>query len=123
MLGWVPFNEMQALFAASELVLLPSICHENSPVVIYQSYQMGTPVAASQVGGIPELIEPNRTGALFQANDPAALAESVIAHLNRPATERRRMRQNCVRRVRTQLTLNQHLDQHLAIYREVLDAR
>lgn len=123
MLGWVPFNEMQFLFAASELVLLPSTCHENSPVVIYQSYQAGTPVAASQIGGIPELIEPNSTGALFPAGDPAALADSVIAHLARPATERRRMRQNCVRRARTQLTLNQHLDQHLAIYREVLDAR
>jgi glycosyltransferase involved in cell wall biosynthesis len=122
-LGWVPFNEMQALFAASELVLLPSTCHENSPVVIYQSYQMGTPVAGSQIGGIPELIEPDCTGTLFPANDPVALADSVAAHLARPAAERRRMRQHCVQRARTELTLERHLDQHLAIYREVVDAR
>lgn len=122
-LGWVPFNEMLALYAASELVLLPSTCHENSPVVIYQSYQMGTPVAGSQIGGIPELIEPGSTGALFPPFDPAALADSVAAHLARPAAERRRMRQNCVRMARTHLTLARHLDQHLALYQEVLSAR
>ena len=122
-LGWVSFNEMLALYAASELVLLPSTCHENSPVVIYQSYQMGTPVAAAQIGGIPELIEPDRTGALFPPFDPVALADSVAAHLDRPPAERRQMRQNCVQVARTQLTLDSHLDQHLAIYHEVLSAR
>jgi len=46
----------------------------------------------------------------------------LLAHLARPAAERRRMRQTCVQTARTHLTLARHLDQHLAIYQEVLRA-
>lgn len=118
--GRIPFNAMHALFAAADLTLLPSVWPENSPMTIYENYQVGTPVVASRIGGIPELIEHGNTGYLVPPNDPAALVEQVVAHTQRPAHERRRMRQACVQRVRTQYTLDQHLDALLAVYAEVI---
>lgn len=119
-LGWVPFGEMQALYAASDLTLVPSIWHENSPVVIYQSLQVGTPVAASTIGGSPELIELDQTGYLYAPHDPNELANSVRQHFSRPAHERRIMRQRCAEVALTRWSIEQHIDQHLTLYQELM---
>lgn len=122
LLGMVPFTNRHALFASADLTLMLSVCHENSPVVIYDSFQTGTPVAGSEFGGIPELIHHGDTGYLFPVGDATALAEAVIAHFARPALERRRMRQRCVREVRTRLTMDNHLRDLMNVYEEVLSA-
>lgn len=122
LLGMVPFTARQVVFALADLTVVPSVCHENSPVVIYDSFQSGTPVVGSQFGGIPELIRHGDTGYLFPVNDPAALAEAVIAHFSRPALERRRMRQRCVAEVRTRLSMEQHLQGLMKVYEEVRGA-
>jgi glycosyltransferase involved in cell wall biosynthesis len=119
-LGWVPFGEMLALYAASDLTLSPSIWHENSSVVILQSHQMGTPVAASRIGGNPELVAADETGYLFAPGDPEALAQQVARHFAKAPHERRAMRRACVESVRAQWSLEQHLDQHVAIYQQVI---
>ena len=112
----------QALFAIADLVLVPSVLHENSPVVIYQSFQVGTPVIGSDFGGIPELIRVGETGYLFPTGNTAALVERITAHLNRPAVERRHMRLRCVAEAREHLGLEYHLDKLLSVYQEVLEA-
>jgi glycosyltransferase involved in cell wall biosynthesis len=119
-LGWVPFGEMQALYAASDLTLAPSIWHENSPVVILHSHQVGTPVVASNIGGIPELVIADKTGYLFSPGDPAALAQQVARHFAQTPHARRAMRRACVESSRSQWSFEQHIDQHLAVYRQVM---
>ncbi len=121
-LGAVPFNEMRSLFAMADLTLVPSTCHENSPVVIYESFAAGTPVVGSAFGGTQELICEGETGYRFPVGNAAALAEQVILHFTRPAHERRAMRRLCVAQVREHLTLDRHLDGLEQIYREVLSA-
>jgi glycosyltransferase involved in cell wall biosynthesis len=119
-LGRVPFKEMRHLFAVADLTIIPSVSHENSPVVIYENFHVGTPVVGSAFGGIPELIRDGETGYLFPVGDATALAERVTHHFARPAHERRRMRQSCVREVRTRLTLEKHIEGTLQVYQEVL---
>ena len=118
LLGWVPFGEMLALYAASDLTLAPSIWHENSSVVILQSQQVGTPVVASHIGGNPELVADN-TGYLFTPGDPQALVQQVAHHFEKTPGERRAMRRACAELIRSRWSMEQHLDQHLAIYSEV----
>lgn len=118
-LGKVPFNEMRSLFAAADLSLMASVWPENSPMTIYENYQVGTPVLASAVGGIPELVSEGETGYLFPRNDHEALIAQVVRHFQRPPHERRKMRQACVLAARTRWTLAQHLDRTEALYAEV----
>lgn len=120
MLGSVPFSDMRALFSAADLSLVASVCHENSPVVIYENFQMGTPVVGSKLGGTPELIDEGRTGYLFTSGAADELADKVIQHFRRPAWERRQMRQACVQKARGDLAYQVHLDQTLEVYAEVL---
>lgn len=50
---------------------------------------LGKPVVASRSGGSAELIEPGRTGALFDADDVAGLADALAAYAADPASARR----------------------------------
>ncbi len=120
LLGWVPFDEIEGLFGAADLTVVPSVCHENSPVAIYSSLRAGTPVVGSAFGGIPELISAGRTGDLFPVGDGAALAERIILHFARSGHDRRRMRQHCVEYARTNLTLEEHIEGILQVYQDVL---
>jgi glycosyltransferase involved in cell wall biosynthesis len=119
-LGPVPFNEMRTLFAAADLTLVPSVWFENSPVVIYENFHVGTPVVGSAFGGIPELIHERETGYLCSVGDPVTLAEKVILHFARSAQERRQMRHHCVETVRTDFSMNRHIEGTLRHYHEIL---
>ncbi len=121
-LGGVPFADMRALFSAADLSLVPSVWHENSPTVIYENYQVGTPVVGSNLGGTPELIDEGRTGYLFTSGSADELAGKVIHHFSRPAWERRQMRQACVQKARGELSYTVHLDKLQAVYAEALAA-
>lgn len=119
----VPFGEMRGLFAAMDLTLSPSLWHDNSPTVIYESLQMGTPVAGAAVGGIPELIKEGETGYLFPVGDAATLTERVAAHFQRTPLERRQMRQRCVADARERLSLDLHVARMIDTYRDVIGGR
>lgn len=120
LLGQVPFQEMRALYAAADLTVVPSLWYENSPMCVYESLLAGTPVLGSDVGGIPELIEPGGTGYTFRRRDPVALTERVVHHFSRSAKERRAMRRQCVEHARVHMTLDRHLERLQQVYREAL---
>lgn len=75
--GYVSENKLKQLRSKSRLAVVPSIWMENSPFTIYESFASGLPVIGSQIGGIPELVEPGERGDLFRAGDPDDLVESV----------------------------------------------
>jgi glycosyltransferase involved in cell wall biosynthesis len=120
MLGRVPFLEMRALYATADLTVVPSMWHDNSPMVIYESLLSGTPVIGSDIGGIPELIEEGETGHIVPHGNAEALAKGVIQHFDRPAHERRAMRQRCAAYALANMTMERHLDRLQQVYDEAL---
>jgi glycosyltransferase involved in cell wall biosynthesis len=77
MLGWVGDVDARcALYAAADLLLLPSIS-EGFPSVVGESMACGTPVLGSNVGGIPELVREGETGWLVPPGDDAALLAAM----------------------------------------------
>jgi glycosyltransferase involved in cell wall biosynthesis len=78
--------EVHQVFADATAVIVPSIWYETFGRTIAEAYAVGTPVIASRLGAMSELVEDGRTGWLFEAGSAAALAAiaaSVAAH--RPA--------------------------------------
>ncbi len=118
-LGVVPAADMYGLFSAADLTLVPSVWHENAPLVVCESFQAGTPVVGSAFGGIPELIRDGQTGYLFPVGDAGAMVEAVRKHFARPAIERRRMRLRCAKEVQTRFALSQHVECLQELYLEV----
>jgi len=57
-----------------DVLVVPSLWYENSPLTIHEAFASGLPVIASDLGGMKELVQPGRSGFLFPAGDAAALA-------------------------------------------------
>ena len=66
--GWVPQSEVLKYIESSDILVVSSK-HESLPMVIAESMAAGKVVVASDVGGIPEMIEHNVNGFLFNLSD------------------------------------------------------
>ena len=59
--------DLPLLFRKMNMVVVPSLCYENSPTVIFESFAFGLPVLASNIEGIAELITEGENGMTFDA--------------------------------------------------------
>ncbi len=67
-----------------DLLAVPSIWLENSPLVIHEAHRAGVPVVGARIGGIAELIRHGETGLLFDPARPEEPGESLAALLAAP---------------------------------------
>jgi len=71
-LGKIGNDGIKRIMAFSDCLIVPSLCYENSPTVIYEAASIGLPVIASRLGGIPELIH-ELGGILFEPTNEGDL--------------------------------------------------
>lgn len=83
------------LFINTDLLIVPSLCFENSPMVIYEAMQNGIPTLASRIGGIPEIITDQENGYLFQTGNPEEL-KNKLEYLYENKNLIEDMRQICI---------------------------
>lgn len=76
-LGYTPPEELANVFGVVDALIVPSLCYENSPTVIYESLMAGVPVLASRIGGVGELIKEGETGMLFTPGNEDDLSRVV----------------------------------------------
>ena len=70
-------GELPGIFNQADVVVVPSLCYENSPTVIFESFSFGVPVLASSIEGVAELIHDNENGWTFEAGNVEALASKL----------------------------------------------
>jgi glycosyltransferase involved in cell wall biosynthesis len=76
------------LIAAADLLILPSLA-EAFGLVLTEALYLGTPVVATRVGGIPEIVDDGIDGALVPPGDSKALASAIIELLANPERRQR----------------------------------
>lgn len=94
-LGSLPPAEVAHQMAGAAGLVIPSICYENLPKALVESFAAGTPILASRLGALPDLVDDGRTGLLFTAGDSQALAacvEDFLSDAGRCAAMRRAAR-------------------------------
>jgi glycosyltransferase involved in cell wall biosynthesis len=89
LLGFRTGHELAAAVQASAAVVMPSICHDNSPLAVIEAMAWGKPVIGSRVGGIPELVHDGQQGVLVAHGDARALGEAMLAMQNDPDRSQR----------------------------------
>ncbi len=82
-LGHVSEDELEALYDASDIVVVPSR-YESFGLVLVEAMRHGKPVVASDCGGMAEVLEAGETGLLVPPDDPAALAGALAVLIERP---------------------------------------
>jgi glycosyltransferase involved in cell wall biosynthesis len=82
-IGWKPHNELPNCLTKLKLLVLPSYS-EGLPNIMLEAMACGTPVLATPIAAIPDVIKDNQTGFLLRDNSPAGIAESVVKTLSCP---------------------------------------
>jgi glycosyltransferase involved in cell wall biosynthesis len=87
-------QEIAEFLKKSDVLALPSIPtssgrREGIPVVLMEAMASGIPVVASNISGIPELVENEVSGLLLQPRDPEALASALLQLYQDPSLSRR----------------------------------
>jgi glycosyltransferase involved in cell wall biosynthesis len=76
-LGHQPSDRVLEIMGSARFLLLPSLWYEGLPKIIVEAFSKGTPVIASNLGAMTELIAHGQNGMLFTPGDSSALAEAV----------------------------------------------
>lgn len=78
-------DQADTAYDALDLLVVPSIWLENSPLVVHEAFMAGLPVVASRIGGLADLIQHERNGLLFEPGNADALAAALLRLLDEPA--------------------------------------
>lgn len=76
--GFQSGEALEALIREARFSVYPSQWYENCPFSVMESQLYGTPVLGADIGGIPELIQPGKTGELFESGNAAALKAAIL---------------------------------------------
>lgn len=80
----IPHDEVPGTLSRFDVLVVPSIWEENSPLVIREALACGVPVIASRAGGIPETVRDGVNGLLFTPGDATDLARTLHRLLDEP---------------------------------------
>jgi len=107
------FTEM---FSKAEYAVVPSLCYENAPTVIVESFAYGVPVIAADIGGAAELVRHGENGLVFEAGSVA----SLVAMMKRACDEKGAWpaRSKAARRSADLLTEERHAERLVSLYTE-----
>ncbi|MHB1575448.1 MAG: glycosyltransferase family 4 protein [Candidatus Dormibacteria bacterium] len=114
-----PVTDRQRFFDSCDVVWVPSRA-EPFGLVACEAMSAGLPVVGTRVGGLPEILDPPRSGALVAPANPTALA-SVTAALLRDGDRYRRLSEAGPERVRLRYSAARMAALTRGVYREVLD--
>jgi glycosyltransferase involved in cell wall biosynthesis len=113
-------RDMAPYFAMASLLALPSLS-EGSPNVVLEAMAASLPIAATRVGGVPEILVNRETGLLVPASDPEALA-GAIRELLTDRELSQRLGETAFNHVQTTYTLESYQCKLVSFYQNVLQA-
>ena len=117
--GWMSSAEVYQAMAAAPYLIMPSIWYETFGLTIIEAFACGTPVIASDMGAMQELVTNGKTGLLFRPGDSCSLAEK-IAWANAHPDEMKEMGEHARREYERKYTPEVNYEKLIKIYHDVL---
>lgn len=77
---------LEKLIREARFTVYPSEWYENCPFSVMESQMYGTPVLGADIGGIPELIQPGKTGELFESGSVMGLKQGIAQMYRKSGT-------------------------------------
>ena len=118
--GRVENSEMPALYHAVTIALNPSLA-DNMPISILEALASGVPVVSTNVGGVPFLVEDERTALLVPPSDHEVMAQACLRLLTDRELAARLVAAGQV--LAKEFAWSQVRDKLFAVYSDVLDSR
>ena len=113
-------TDPESLEAAASVVVLTSKSLEGTPGVLLDALALGKPIVATNVGGVPEVIEHDVSGLIVPIGDADALGKAIVRVLRDPALA---ARLSAGAKARAPMfSIENTVDRTMEVYRELLDA-
>jgi glycosyltransferase involved in cell wall biosynthesis len=119
-LGYRPLTEVYELMGEAAFLVFPSEWYEGQPRTIIESFAVGTPVVASNLGAMSTLVSPGRTGFHFRPGDSGDLVAQVEWALAHP-DELARMRREARAEFEAKYTAQENYLRLMEIYEKVVN--
>lgn len=104
----------------SEALIFPSIWYEGMPITILEAFSCGTPVIASNIGSLKELIQDKSNGLHFLAGDPSSLRSKIREWISLPFATRDTMHEKVVQVFHQKYTVNNNVKDLINIYKDII---
>jgi glycosyltransferase involved in cell wall biosynthesis len=114
--GIIPHKEVAYYMRISDLLILPTWA-EGLPNVVMEAMATGLPVIASEVGGIPEVLENGVTGLSVPAKNVEKLTEAIIKMI-----EDKDLRENCIRNAKELIQEKFDVKKNAVKFKLILDS-
>ncbi len=113
--GEFNYNDLPSIYEDIDVQIIPPIIPDTSPRTVWEALSSGTPVIASNTGGIPDFIQDGVNGLLFEPGNPDDLANKIRMILDEP---------NLIQKLRQGIkklkTIDEHADELIKIYEGLL---
>jgi len=116
--GRLPKDKLYDLLRSSSVAVVPSTWFENQPMAVLEAMAAGLPVIASDLGGLPELIDDGVDGLLVSAGDDKVLARA-IDEMARDWSRAFTMGQTGRQKIETGFSPSVHIEQISGLYRQL----
>jgi len=76
-LGFRPREDILEVVGNADVQVIPSECYEGFPIVVLEAYACGTPILASRIGSLDEIVVEGESGIKFEPGNPGDLAKKL----------------------------------------------
>lgn len=120
-LGYKSGKELIELKQKAYFTVVPSEWYENNPMAIIESYAEGVPVIGSNIGGIPEIINEEKTGYIFTPQDYKELSQLIKKASNLTKEEYLAMSNNAIEYARKDMSKENYYNKLIPFYKHIID--
>ena len=112
-------DDIPEIMAGLDIQVLASFAGEGTPQVIPQAFAMKTPLVATRVGSIPEMLGQGKRGILVEPKNSVDLANGIINLIENPGI-RNELAEKGYEFCRNELGVDRMIDETITIYEEAL---
>ena len=122
-LAWLPGSrdDTPEIYRTLDIFVLPSLAEGISNTIL-EAMACGLPIAATRVGGNPELVEESKTGFLVPSADPKGLADAITRYIESPELRAAHGQAARLRAVQ-KFSMEQMIQQYMGIYDSLIRKR
>ena len=120
LLGFKSKDELQSIIYSAQYTVVPSEWYETFGLSCTESMAQGTPVIASDIGAIPEIVQHDKNGFLFEAGNVKSLKETILKAIVLSNEEYSEMAENGYQSL-SKFSEDKYLKQLLTVYNEMID--
>jgi glycosyltransferase involved in cell wall biosynthesis len=121
--GFKTGKELELLIRNSSFVIIPSEWYENNPLSLVEAYNFGKPVIGANIGGIPELINDESNGFIFESGNIQSLESKLDLSSNITIAGYQSFSQSVLGFARQNFDREKHYLKLLEIYIDVINKR